>query len=186
MPRCLGRTLFNKRCAHITREKSGYCFQHRFHESCPICVEDLDKTVDVLVCGHFAHKTCVKKWADTMQDEIIRDGHPALTIAKCPICRADQPDIRVRCATWLGSIELHSGAIWNLLRIIAHNDGWVSVQNIPIEIADQMPDAAIEERHLIANCVATQLWMRAHYEIPRHVRFTRLSEGVFMTIYGII
>jgi hypothetical protein len=139
------------------------------------------KNSDILVCRHFAHNSCVQKWADTMQDEIVGDGYPALLVAKCPICRADQPNIHVRPATWIGSIELTADPISSILELLVNNNGWISSDNIPNEIKSQMPDASNEEQLLITNCLASQLWMLSREKIPHSVILIRISSGHFMT-----
>ena len=51
----------------------------KFHDKCPICLEDLDRPAISILCGHLFHVRCLEMWSD----------------ATCPVCRYHQtpPDI---------------------------------------------------------------------------------------------
>ena len=149
---------------------------------CPICTEESPE-LDILMCGHRVHKECVKKSADAMQDKLVKEGYPARTCARCPLCRANLPDIPVKLPVWLGSIEITKDTMQALIDILKKFDGWVSEENIPTEILDQLPNASREDQLNIVNCAAIQLWLIRTTQLPQKMRLTRFKPCVFSYRY---
>jgi BRCA1-associated protein len=55
-----------------------------YHDKCPICLEELDKPVLSILCGHLFHVKCLEMWSDTT----------------CPVCRYHQtPPDTSQCDT---------------------------------------------------------------------------------------
>ncbi len=67
---------FNK----ISKE---YKIDKSIHKDCTICMEVLceNESVNILPCGHYYHKECIKTW---LCNENV----------KCPICRSDTRGIK--------------------------------------------------------------------------------------------
>ncbi len=195
MVRCKGKTAAGTSCHNHTTNDNHYCRLHQAQvpigEDCPVCIEPLTLE-DVLSCMHQVHKACVKKAVDQLQDSLVDEGYPAFKYGRCPLCRAVQKDILAKPSSWYGTIEICSGSMKSLLDTIRDYEGWVSMEHIPNEILEQMPDAAEEEQILFANIAASILWLseytrgwradrRLAVELPQRMRLTQYHPDGFRT-----
>lgn len=82
-------------CKLHTKSPTGYCHLHkrkqnyRFErpERCPVCFNSLHQCLEPLSCGHWVHKTCIRKSGK----------------AQCPLCREPLNE-------FVQNIELSSGS----------------------------------------------------------------------------
>ncbi len=91
--KCNGTTKDGTRCNNRIQE-GEYCRHHKKHyekaETCPICMEKMFQVKYPLECGHWVHKSCLKKFLTIkFQNEINRlyDGYMPNLDLECPICK---------------------------------------------------------------------------------------------------
>lgn len=71
-------------CKYITKtgtqckrksKLNGFCTMHN-KDTCPICIELIQRNSKTLICDHVFHEKCITKWYVTSES--------------CPVCRVDQ------------------------------------------------------------------------------------------------
>jgi hypothetical protein len=144
---------------------------------CPICYEILHEK-DVLNCNHKVHKFCVKKAIDIYQEELIQQGFPPEKYGKCPICRKIQYDILADLPNFYEKIIINKNCIINILNLLINNNGWISIENIPIEIIQQMNNTKDNDKLLYINTAASIIWMNKN-NIPEKIILHQIKNKGF-------
>lgn len=95
---CQGITKTKEKCKNTVKNNTKFC---RFHtikydkpDECPICMESLFQVVKPLQCGHWVHKSCIKKFVHSQQELKFSEGYSPMVNAECPVCRAKLTDIK--------------------------------------------------------------------------------------------
>lgn len=139
---------------------------------CSLCGEHSQEQLN---CGHNIHKECIQEQLDDVQYNRFAKSKPPLHYGECPVCHDVQYDIIAR---WLLPIKLYKEEMIELAAICLKNNGWVSLENIPKVLDEQMSDASIEEKLDIANTIASVVVLREN-DIPDTLDIVKHKHGAY-------
>jgi len=92
---CKGLTKNGTKCKRkIKNNTEEYCKLHEYQDqTCIVCLDGYARNEGPLPCGHWIHRECIKKHADSMQDLRAKEGYPPLKVGTCSVCRSPVPEV---------------------------------------------------------------------------------------------
>jgi hypothetical protein len=143
-------------------------------DKCLVCFEYISNE-DKLICNHYIHQKCIVEWIETINNTNKQLNKKLLHFGICPLCKLEQPHIKINTHDWYGTIILNN----QMIQYFKEQNSFITSNLIPANLLIQLKDACIDEQIEIVNTAFSLIKLNIH-EI-KSMSLTKYPNGKFVS-----